>query len=42
MSFSKVGATGENDDWVMVHQVSNEPDARSLVVPGLNPFTFYR
>uniref|UniRef100_A0A8C6SX82 Sidekick cell adhesion molecule 2b n=1 Tax=Neogobius melanostomus TaxID=47308 RepID=A0A8C6SX82_9GOBI len=39
---AQVGATGENDDWETVHQVSNEPDARSLVVPGLNPFTFYR
>uniref|UniRef100_A0A672YY51 Sidekick cell adhesion molecule 2b n=1 Tax=Sphaeramia orbicularis TaxID=375764 RepID=A0A672YY51_9TELE len=39
---AQVGVIGENDDWVMVHQVSNEPEARSLEVPGLNPFTFYR
>ncbi|XP_053197128.1 protein sidekick-2 [Scomber japonicus] len=39
---AQVGVVGENEDWVMVHQVSNEPDARSLEVPGLNPYTFYR
>ncbi|XP_070707676.1 protein sidekick-2 [Pempheris klunzingeri] len=39
---AQVGNVGENEDWVMVHQVSNEPEARSLEVPGLNPYTFYR
>eukprot|EP00064_Thunnus_orientalis_P007648 superscaffoldBa00000861_g7670 len=39
---AQVGVVGENEDWVMVHQVSNEPDARSLEVPGLNPYTYYR
>uniref|UniRef100_A0A8C5N9E1 Sidekick cell adhesion molecule 2b n=1 Tax=Gouania willdenowi TaxID=441366 RepID=A0A8C5N9E1_GOUWI len=39
---AQVGAVGESEDWVMVHQVFNEPKARSLEVPGLNPFTFYR
>ncbi|XP_056221672.1 protein sidekick-2 isoform X2 [Seriola aureovittata] len=39
---AQVGVVGENEDWVMVHQVSNEPEARSLEVPGLNPYTFYR
>ncbi|KAM7381296.1 hypothetical protein PAMA_012239 [Pampus argenteus] len=39
---AQVGMVGENEDWEMVHQVSNEPDARSLEVPGLNPYTFYR
>ncbi|KAM6897209.1 protein sidekick-2 [Xenentodon cancila] len=39
---AQVGAVGENEDWMIVHQVSNEPEARSLEVPGLNPFTFYR
>lgn len=38
----QVGAVGENEDWVMVHQVSHEPEARSLEVPGLNPYTNYR
>ncbi|CAG06587.1 unnamed protein product, partial [Tetraodon nigroviridis] len=39
---AQVGVVGENEDWVMVHQVSNEPEARSLEVPGLNPYTAYR
>lgn len=26
----------------MAHQLANEPDARSLIVEGLNPYTFYR
>ncbi|KAK2820619.1 hypothetical protein Q5P01_023578, partial [Channa striata] len=39
---AQVGVVGENEDWVMAHQVSNEPEARSLEVPGLNPYTFYR
>ncbi|XP_051926661.1 protein sidekick-2 isoform X2 [Hippocampus zosterae] len=39
---AQVGAVGDNEDWVMIHQVSNLPDARSLEVPGLNPYTFYR
>lgn len=37
-----MGVVGDNEDWVMVHQVSNEPEARSLEVPGLNPYTNYR
>ncbi|XP_040032310.2 protein sidekick-2 isoform X2 [Gasterosteus aculeatus] len=39
---AQVGVVGETEDWVMVHQVTNEPEARSLEVPGLNPYTFYR
>uniref|UniRef100_A0A3Q2G407 Sidekick cell adhesion molecule 2b n=1 Tax=Cyprinodon variegatus TaxID=28743 RepID=A0A3Q2G407_CYPVA len=39
---AQVGVVGENEEWVLVHQVSNEPEARSLEVPGLNPYTFYR
>ncbi|XP_066498621.1 protein sidekick-2 [Hoplias malabaricus] len=39
---AQIGVIGENEEWVMVHQLSNEPDARSLVVEGLNPYTFYR
>ncbi|XP_016116240.1 protein sidekick-2-like [Sinocyclocheilus grahami] len=38
---AQVGVIGENEDWVMVHQLANEPDARSLEVSGLNPYTFY-
>uniref|UniRef100_A0A4W6E2V9 Sidekick cell adhesion molecule 2 n=1 Tax=Lates calcarifer TaxID=8187 RepID=A0A4W6E2V9_LATCA len=29
---AQVGVVGETEDWVMVHQVSNEPEARSLEV----------
>ncbi|KAJ8363132.1 hypothetical protein SKAU_G00119630 [Synaphobranchus kaupii] len=39
---AQIGVIGDTEDWVMVHQVPNEPDARSLEVPGLNPYTFYR
>ncbi|KAI4883660.1 hypothetical protein NFI96_010176 [Prochilodus magdalenae] len=39
---AQISVVGENEDWVMVHQLANEPDARSLEVPGLNPYTFYR
>ncbi|XP_041939869.1 LOW QUALITY PROTEIN: protein sidekick-2-like [Alosa sapidissima] len=39
---AQIGVLGENEDWVMVHQLANEPDARSMEVPGLNPYTFYR
>ncbi|XP_052426981.1 protein sidekick-2 isoform X3 [Carassius gibelio] len=39
---AQVGVIGENEDWVTVHQLANEPDARSLEVSGLNPYTFYR
>lgn len=42
LSLPQVGVIGENEDWVMVHQVSNKPEARSLEVPGLNPYTYYR
>ncbi|KAJ8251409.1 hypothetical protein GJAV_G00221030 [Gymnothorax javanicus] len=39
---AQIGVVGENEEWVTVHQLPNEPDARSLVVPDLNPYTFYR
>uniref|UniRef100_A0A8C7L5W4 Sidekick cell adhesion molecule 2 n=1 Tax=Oncorhynchus kisutch TaxID=8019 RepID=A0A8C7L5W4_ONCKI len=39
---AQVSVIGDNEDWVIVHQLPNEPDARSLEVPGLNPYTFYR
>uniref|UniRef100_A0A8C1ZRX6 Sidekick cell adhesion molecule 2a n=1 Tax=Cyprinus carpio TaxID=7962 RepID=A0A8C1ZRX6_CYPCA len=37
-----IGVIGENEEWVLVHQLANEPDARSLEVQGLNPYTYYR
>uniref|UniRef100_A0A7N9AK39 Sidekick cell adhesion molecule 2a n=1 Tax=Mastacembelus armatus TaxID=205130 RepID=A0A7N9AK39_9TELE len=39
---AQIGIIGENEEWLMVHQVANEPDARSLEVLDLNPYTFYR
>ncbi|KAJ8384733.1 hypothetical protein AAFF_G00199390 [Aldrovandia affinis] len=39
---AQIGVVGENEEWVIVHQLRNEPDARSLEVPELNPYTFYR
>lgn len=38
----QVGLLGDSEDWLMVHQVSNQPEARSLEVPALNPYTHYR
>ncbi|XP_034075948.1 LOW QUALITY PROTEIN: protein sidekick-2-like [Gymnodraco acuticeps] len=39
---AQIGIIGENEEWLMVHQLTNEPDARSLEVLDLNPYTFYR
>ncbi|XP_059414733.1 protein sidekick-2-like isoform X2 [Carassius carassius] len=39
---AQIGVIGENEEWVVVHQLANEPDARSLEVQGLNPYTYYR
>ncbi|KAG9337888.1 hypothetical protein JZ751_027540 [Albula glossodonta] len=39
---AQISVVGENEEWVTVHQLVNEPDARSLEVPDLNPYTFYR
>lgn len=41
-ALAQIGVIGENEEWVMVHQLANEPEARSLIVEGLNPYTFYR
>ncbi|XP_068769931.1 protein sidekick-2 isoform X2 [Struthio camelus] len=38
---AQVGQTGEAEDWGLVHQLANEPDARSMEVPNLNPYTYY-
>ncbi|XP_069511212.1 protein sidekick-2 isoform X2 [Ambystoma mexicanum] len=38
---AEVGMTGESEAWVLVHQLVNEPDARSMEVPDLNPYTYY-
>uniref|UniRef100_A0A3P8S606 Sidekick cell adhesion molecule 2 n=1 Tax=Amphiprion percula TaxID=161767 RepID=A0A3P8S606_AMPPE len=39
---AQIGIIGENEEWLMVQQLANEPDARSLEVLDLNPYTFYR
>ncbi|XP_044155181.1 protein sidekick-2 isoform X1 [Bufo gargarizans] len=38
---AQVGTQGESEEWVLIHQLANEPNARALVVPKLTPFTFY-
>lgn len=38
---AQVGQNGEAEEWGLVHQLANEPDARSLEVPNLNPYTYY-
>ncbi|XP_019398340.1 PREDICTED: protein sidekick-2 [Crocodylus porosus] len=38
---AQVGQVGESEEWVLVHQLANEPDSRSMEVPGLNPYTYY-
>uniref|UniRef100_A0A8C6MIQ1 Sidekick cell adhesion molecule 2 n=1 Tax=Nothobranchius furzeri TaxID=105023 RepID=A0A8C6MIQ1_NOTFU len=39
---AQIGIIGENEEWLMVQELANEPDARSLEVFDLNPYTFYR
>ncbi|XP_061567904.1 protein sidekick-2 isoform X2 [Cololabis saira] len=39
---AQIGIIGENEEWLIVQQLANEPDARSLEVLDLNPHTFYR
>ncbi|XP_060146194.1 protein sidekick-2 isoform X3 [Globicephala melas] len=38
---AQVGVVGEGEEWLLIHQLPNEPDARSMEVPDLNPFTYY-
>uniref|UniRef100_A0A4W2CKT8 Sidekick cell adhesion molecule 2 n=1 Tax=Bos indicus x Bos taurus TaxID=30522 RepID=A0A4W2CKT8_BOBOX len=38
---AQVGMVGEGEEWQLIHQLPNEPDARSMEVPDLNPFTYY-
>uniref|UniRef100_A0A803TSK1 Sidekick cell adhesion molecule 2 n=1 Tax=Anolis carolinensis TaxID=28377 RepID=A0A803TSK1_ANOCA len=38
---AQVGQTGETEEWTLIHQLSNEPDIRSMEVPNLNPYTYY-
>ncbi|NWH40270.1 SDK2 protein, partial [Chloropsis hardwickii] len=38
----QVGQNGEAGEWGLVHQLANEPDSRSMEVPNLKPYTYYR
>ncbi|NWT91403.1 SDK2 protein, partial [Urocynchramus pylzowi] len=39
---AQVGHNGEAGEWGLVHQLANEPDTRSMEVPNLKPYTYYR
>ncbi|NXM71330.1 SDK2 protein, partial [Serilophus lunatus] len=39
---AQVGQNGEDEEWGLVHQLANEPDTRSMEVPNLKPYTYYR
>uniref|UniRef100_A0A8C8RVJ0 Sidekick cell adhesion molecule 2 n=1 Tax=Pelusios castaneus TaxID=367368 RepID=A0A8C8RVJ0_9SAUR len=38
---AQVGHVGENEEWELIHQLANDPDARSMEVPNLRPYTYY-
>ncbi|TRY87491.1 hypothetical protein DNTS_035314, partial [Danionella cerebrum] len=38
----QVGSIGEEEEWKVLYEKENEPDAQMLEVPNLNPFTHYR
>ncbi|KAF4793639.1 hypothetical protein TURU_109254 [Turdus rufiventris] len=38
----QVGVLGDEEEWVTLHEVENEPDAQMLEVPNLIPYTHYR
>ncbi|XP_062868629.1 protein sidekick-1 isoform X2 [Trichomycterus rosablanca] len=38
----QVGNTGEDEEWKVLYEKENDPDAQVLEVPNLNPFTHYR
>ncbi|KAF1571309.1 Protein sidekick-2, partial [Eudyptes moseleyi] len=38
----QVGQSGEAEEWGLIHQLASEPDARSMEVPNLKPYTYYR
>ncbi|KAM7038622.1 protein sidekick-1 [Acridotheres tristis] len=38
----QVGVLGDEEEWVTLHEVENEPDAQMLEVPNLTPYTYYR
>lgn len=38
----QVGAIGDEEEWVSLYEEENEPDAQTLEVPNLTPYTHYR
>ncbi|XP_054992318.1 protein sidekick-1 isoform X1 [Sorex araneus] len=38
----QVGTVGEEEEWVSLYEEENEPDAQTLEVPDLTPYTHYR
>ncbi|XP_057274544.1 protein sidekick-2 [Pezoporus wallicus] len=38
---AQAGQSGEAEEWGLIHQLANEPDARSMEVPNLKPYTYY-
>ncbi|XP_018771408.2 protein sidekick-1 isoform X3 [Serinus canaria] len=38
----QVGVLGDEEEWVTLHEVENEPDAQMLEIPNLTPYTHYR
>ncbi|NXF47298.1 SDK2 protein, partial [Oceanites oceanicus] len=39
---AQLGQSGEAEEWGLIHQLANEPDTRSMEVPSLKPYTYYR
>ena len=42
LSHIQVGVLGDEEEWVSLREVENEPDAQMLEVPNLTPYTHYR
>lgn len=39
---AQVGAIGDEEEWVTLYEEENEPDAQTLEIPNLTPYTHYR
>lgn len=40
--FPQVSAIGDEEEWVTLYEEENEPDAQTLEIPNLIPYTHYR
>ncbi|XP_078414728.1 protein sidekick-1 isoform X2 [Cetorhinus maximus] len=38
----QIGVIGEDEEWVLLYEAENEPDAQMLEIPNLTPYTYYR